>query len=65
MQYRLKLNVDLARYEFPQPGVAGGFNEGVAYNSIWIDDMPFGFFVNGRWHYTRYATDLPYTPPPV
>jgi hypothetical protein len=65
MQYRLKLNVDLARYEFPEPGFAGGFNEGVAYNSIWIDDMPFGFFVNGRWHYTRYATDLPYTPPPV
>lgn len=65
-QYKFNLNLNDILSQFSQPGETGDWSDGPGFNSIWIDDMPFGFFVKtdsdeGEWYYTRYATDLPYT----
>lgn len=64
-QYKFNLNLRELTEQFSAPGEIGDWSNGPGFNSIWIDDMPFGFFVDtpsgGEWYYTRYATDIPYT----
>lgn len=67
-QYKFNLNLHNLVKKFSEPGEPGSWVDEEVFNSIWIDDMPFGFYITspseaGDWYYTRYATDLPYTAP--
>lgn len=58
-QYKFNLNLHDLLKTFSGPSEIGDWSNGHSFNSVWIDDMSFAFYVNNEWFYTRYATDLP------